>query len=184
MGYPTDQDLERAHERRQPPRPTSAHSAAPTEVSQPIPMLLWCPFCGQRHIDRFEFATRVHHTHACQHCGGVWRPAVVPTVGVQFLPGFKDPSDNEQVKSLLRDAEQALGEVTAALGSVESKLGPKPKRKVVVSTRAPDGIKLGLYEDEVCPVGTCHRPPGHSGSHDQFGGPRAADAVPFHPVEE
>lgn len=31
-----------------------------------------------------------HHTHACQHCGMVWRPAVVPTVGVYFLPGFKN----------------------------------------------------------------------------------------------
>jgi ribosomal protein L32 len=55
-----------------------------------IPMLLWCPFCGERHIDSGEFATKVHHTHACQHCGGVWRPAVVPTVGVRHLPGFKD----------------------------------------------------------------------------------------------
>lgn len=55
-----------------------------------IPMLLWCPGCGERHIDRFEFATKLHHTHACQHCGLVWRPAIVHTVGVQFLPRFKD----------------------------------------------------------------------------------------------
>ncbi len=27
--------------------------------------------------------------HACQHCGLVWRPAIVATCGVQFLPGFK-----------------------------------------------------------------------------------------------
>lgn len=25
-----------------------------------------------------------------QHCGMSWRPAVVDTVGVEFLPGFKD----------------------------------------------------------------------------------------------
>lgn len=56
----------------------------------PIPMLLWCPMCGERHIDKGEFATKPHHTHACQHCGMVWRPATVPTVGVEFLPGFKD----------------------------------------------------------------------------------------------
>jgi hypothetical protein len=53
-------------------------------------MLLWCPQCGERHIDEGEFATKIHHTHACQHCGMVWRPAVVPTVGVQFLPNFKN----------------------------------------------------------------------------------------------
>jgi rubredoxin len=55
-----------------------------------IPMLLWCPDCGERHIDKGEFATKVHHTHACQTCGHVWRPAIVPTLGVQFLPGFKN----------------------------------------------------------------------------------------------
>lgn len=56
----------------------------------PIPMLLWCPQCGGRHVDVGEFAVKVHHTHACQHCGCVWRPAIVNTTGVQFLPGFKD----------------------------------------------------------------------------------------------
>ena len=56
----------------------------------PVPMLLWCPECGVRHVDEGEFAKRVHHTHACQTCGHCWRPAVVPTVGVQFLPGFRD----------------------------------------------------------------------------------------------
>lgn len=55
-----------------------------------IPMILTCPCCGGRHIDEGEFAEKPHHTHACQHCGAVWRPAIVPTVGVQFLPGFKN----------------------------------------------------------------------------------------------
>ena len=59
-------------------------------IDDPIPMLLWCPECGERHIDVGEFATKVHHTHSCQHCGHVWRPAIVPTCGVQFLPGFKN----------------------------------------------------------------------------------------------
>lgn len=55
-----------------------------------IPMLLWCPECHVRHIDRGEWTARTHHTHACQSCGHVWRPAIVPTIGVQFLPGFKN----------------------------------------------------------------------------------------------
>lgn len=59
-------------------------------IPAPIPMLLWCPQCGERHIDVGEFATKSHHTHACQECGHCWRPAVVATVGVQFLPGFKN----------------------------------------------------------------------------------------------
>ena len=53
-----------------------------------IPMLLTCPQCGDRHIDEGDFTEKAHHTHACQSCGMVWRPALVNTHGVQFLPGF------------------------------------------------------------------------------------------------
>lgn len=56
----------------------------------PLPLILTCPSCGGRHVDKGLFATKPHHTHACQHCGLTWRPAIEPTVGVQFLPGFKD----------------------------------------------------------------------------------------------
>ena len=59
-------------------------------TTEPIPMILHCPECHNRHIDEGEFATKVHNTHACQFCGFVWLPAIVPTVGVQFLPGFKN----------------------------------------------------------------------------------------------
>jgi rubredoxin len=62
----------------------------PETTVEPIPMFLTCPSCGARHIDKGEFATKPHHTHCCQSCGLTWRPAIVPTVGVQFLPGFKD----------------------------------------------------------------------------------------------
>lgn len=56
----------------------------------PVPMIMACPECCERHIDQGEFAERPHHTHACQACGFVWRPAIVATVGVRFLPGFRD----------------------------------------------------------------------------------------------
>lgn len=56
-----------------------------------IAMILSCPMCQHRHVDKGVFATKLHHTHACQFCGHCWRPALVDTVGVQFLPGFKDP---------------------------------------------------------------------------------------------
>lgn len=57
-----------------------------TTEATPIPMLLSCPECRERHIDRGIFQTKIHHTHECQKCGHVWRVALVPTVGVQFLP--------------------------------------------------------------------------------------------------
>lgn len=56
----------------------------------PIAMIMFCPLCHARHIDQGVFATKPHHTHSCQTCGLTWRPAVCDTVGVQFLPGFKD----------------------------------------------------------------------------------------------
>lgn len=55
-----------------------------------VPLILHCPHCNHRHIDEGAFELRLHHTHACQNCGLVWRPAVHYTHGVQFLPGFKD----------------------------------------------------------------------------------------------
>lgn len=57
---------------------------------QALPMRIPCPSCGELHVDEGEWATKLHHTHACQKCGQVWRPAVIPTVGVRFLPGFKN----------------------------------------------------------------------------------------------
>src|SRR5579863_5284468 len=59
-------------------------------MSEPIPLILQCPACHARHIDRGAWATKVHHTHACQNCGLCWRPAVIATVGVAFLPGFRN----------------------------------------------------------------------------------------------
>ncbi len=53
------------------------------------PMILFCPN-GHRHIDEGEFLEKAHHTHACQECGIVWRPAKINTHGVQFLPGYKN----------------------------------------------------------------------------------------------
>lgn len=83
----------------------------------PIPMILHCPgvkddgtVCGARHVDVGLFATKLHHTHSCQTCGFTWRPAVVDTVGVQFLPGFKNEAYEwerlcKSCSSGLRDAE-------------------------------------------------------------------------------
>jgi rubredoxin len=59
-------------------------------------MILTCPVCHARHYDDGEFAITPHHTHACQSCGFVWRPAIEPTVGVDFLPGFKN--DDTEVR--------------------------------------------------------------------------------------
>lgn len=56
----------------------------------PVPMRINCPTCGLLHVDEGEWVERPHHTHSCQGCGMTWRPAVINTVGVQFLPGAKN----------------------------------------------------------------------------------------------
>jgi hypothetical protein len=107
------------------------------EPTAPVPMRLPCPVCSTLHIDIGEFATKVHHTHACQHCGHVWRPAVIPTVGVEFLPGFQnEPAPSEPadpVRELLanweRDVNVAPGvvvELRAALAARDARKASKP----------------------------------------------------------
>lgn len=60
------------------------------EETKPIPLFLTCPRCNTQHVDVGEFATKPHRDHSCQKCGLTWRPALVPTVGVAFLPGYKN----------------------------------------------------------------------------------------------
>jgi hypothetical protein len=67
-------------------------------VKLPVPLVLHCPECRARHIDEGDNATRIHRTHACQACGLLWAPAVVPTVGVRFLPGCKDAVAIEELQ--------------------------------------------------------------------------------------
>lgn len=70
-------------------------------VIPPIPMIMHCPECHKRHVDQGTFAHKPHHTHACQFCGFVWRPAIVTTVGVQFLQASKTSKSR---KAWCRDA--------------------------------------------------------------------------------
>jgi hypothetical protein len=66
--------------------------------AHPIPMLLFCPHCGEQHIDAPEeaecdgeivqsigWANPPHRSHLCHVCGTVWRPADVPTTGVASI---------------------------------------------------------------------------------------------------
>ena len=55
------------------------------DITKPVRMRLPCEQCGELHIDEGEFASKPHHTHQCEKCGLVWRPAIVETVGVRFL---------------------------------------------------------------------------------------------------
>lgn len=106
------------------------------DTLEPIQMLLWCPECGTRHVDEGEFATKRHHTHACQECGMVWRPAIVATCGVRFLPGFKgtglfkvDEGRTERIQELRDFLEGAnLGPAPSRPQPWQEKLTKAPRK--------------------------------------------------------
>ena len=63
--------------------------------SLPIDMLLFCPNCGEQHIDRAKpeqkdetgesWNNPPHRSHRCDYCSWIWRPADVPTNGVKEI---------------------------------------------------------------------------------------------------
>lgn len=54
--------------------------------AQPIDIVLFCPACALQHVDAPEpgsdWTNPPHKSHLCHGCGTVWRPADVPTNGV------------------------------------------------------------------------------------------------------
>lgn len=47
--------------------------------------VLFCPKCACQHIDKGEWATKLHRTHLCDRCGHEWMPSAFPTFGVLNL---------------------------------------------------------------------------------------------------
>lgn len=50
-------------------------------------MVLHCPECGKQHVDKPGPGWRnpPHRSHLCGHCLTIWRPADVPTNGVERI---------------------------------------------------------------------------------------------------
>ncbi len=67
------------------------------DVVLPIDMILHCPACGMQHVDapdtnydpHYEghmiWTNPPHRSHLCHGCGHIWRPADVPTNGVDAI---------------------------------------------------------------------------------------------------
>lgn len=66
-----------------------ANWRALAEAREPVPMILFCPVCGERHIDQpdpaNEWTNPPHRSHLCAACGHIWRPADICTVGVETI---------------------------------------------------------------------------------------------------
>jgi len=79
-------------------------------VAEPVDMVLHCPACGLQHIDApdertADWKNEPHRSHLCHGCGHIWRPADVPTNGVQAVktPGKAD----SPIATALPDAADA-----------------------------------------------------------------------------
>jgi rubredoxin len=110
--------------------------AAPTSEVEPVPMILHCPVCGTQHIDQpqpeKDWHNPPHRSHECQSCGHIWRPADVPTTGVESIKtkGQRDgaytrPAPPSELVKAAEDAAYALEklhEATGARGSTEKLL--------------------------------------------------------------
>lgn len=64
-------------------------AASGPAILAPIPILLFCPECGEQHIDAPEpeagWTNPPHKSHTCHGCGIIWRPADIATVGVAAI---------------------------------------------------------------------------------------------------
>ncbi len=93
-----------------------------SEIS-PIPMHLYCPRCHTQHIDEGEFVTRSHKTHTCQVCGEHFQPALVPTVGVKFLPGCESDAPIAQEQREEQQQSKCSCGLPLSTGSVAEDIG-------------------------------------------------------------
>lgn len=103
----------------------AAHQAEQQAEREPIDMVLHCQKCGMQHIDApedadcdgevvhsFGWSNPPHRSHLCHGCGHVWRPADVPTNGVQAVKtkgkadspvmqqAEREPLTDEQIRQL------------------------------------------------------------------------------------
>jgi len=93
--------------------PAPAHAEAGEET--PIDMVLFCPRCGEQHIDAPDERTPdwtnpPHKSHLCHACGCIWRPADVPTNGVAAIrtKGKNDTPLTATLRSAAAEMEKAL----------------------------------------------------------------------------
>lgn len=49
----------------------------------PLSLEMYCPKCGEQHVDEGEWSTREHKTHQCQSCMHEWKPFLVPSFGIK-----------------------------------------------------------------------------------------------------
>jgi hypothetical protein len=150
--------------------PAATHAAA--EEPAPIDMVLYCPKCGEQHIDEpdtlhvfdgkdaagnahvgdvggdGEWNNPPHRSHLCHGCGHIWRPADVPTNGVAAV---KTAGKNDSPISLRASAaaaeEPRVGAFLDGLRRVYKARNIGEAREIVIETMGQDFIAQHFAPD-------------------------------------
>jgi predicted house-cleaning noncanonical NTP pyrophosphatase (MazG superfamily) len=81
-------------------------------LDAPEPLILHCPKCGTKHVDKGIWGTtRIHRTHLCSGCGELWKPFAHATVGVEDVAVYKLAGaivPVAEVQAFLRERTDAL----------------------------------------------------------------------------
>lgn len=109
------------------PEALAAHDAE----QAPIDMVLHCPKCGKQHIDEpeehwdrrflYSWGNPPHRSHLCHGCGHIWRPADVPTNGVEAVK-TKGKADSPIAAPVEQAAQAVPSEVWEAASKTASML--------------------------------------------------------------
>ena len=82
------------------------HWADGSRSEPPIPMVLFCPACGRQHVDMANPAegwdNPSHRSHKCGACSHVWRPADVPTAGVETIATVGQVDTDPPIRNRVR----------------------------------------------------------------------------------
>lgn len=87
-----------------------------SRLEMPIPMLLFCPNCGEQHVDapqpEKDWTNPPHRSHECQFCGWVWRPSDALTNGVLTIEtaGKADKNARPRYYKTAEDFTRAVSE--------------------------------------------------------------------------
>jgi predicted RNA-binding Zn-ribbon protein involved in translation (DUF1610 family) len=127
-----------------------ARHAVSIDRQRPIDMILHCPNCGLQHIDAPEderdepihegdqvtdtvvvgWDNPPHRSHLCHGCGHIWRPADVPTNGVEYIT-TKGKNDSPEMGVHIETEEQ--GYAVEALHQFLPELHTREDNKIVLT---------------------------------------------------
>lgn len=121
------------------------------QSAAPIPMVLHCPACGTQHIDQAteDWPNPPHTSHKCvgpNGCGCIWRPADVPTTGVEAIE-TAGSSDNWPLIKEMSEREDELAPPMRDEGDLEAEPTLLP-----ACNKAPVGWRCtrGMGHDGLC----------------------------------